>query len=113
MGSLYSEVKNNSTPLDFCDIPLSEYSVFYAQIAELLNFETNHCLAYYCHELEDKRRLYCCIADDITGSIKVFCHGLNKGKSVLKSLTLPVRSFIFLNVRYMRITGLYLKGIPG
>jgi Ni,Fe-hydrogenase III large subunit len=87
MGSLYSEVRNNSTPLDFCDIPLSEYSVFYAQIAELLNFETNHCLAYYCHELEDKRRLYCCIADGITGSIKVFCHELNKGKSVLKSLT--------------------------
>ena len=44
---LYSEIKNNSTPLDFRDIPVSEYDVFYDQVAELLKVETNHCLAYY------------------------------------------------------------------
>ena len=87
MDRLYSEVRNNSTPLEIKDIPVSGYSVFYARIAELLNSETNHCLAYYCHELADKLRLYCCIADDLTGNIKVFCHELNKGKSVLRSLT--------------------------
>ena len=47
MVRLYSEVKNNSTPLDLSDIPVTEYNVFYAQIAEHLKFETNHCLAYY------------------------------------------------------------------
>jgi len=87
MGQLYSEVKNNSTPLYIKDIPVSEYNVFYAQITGLLNAETNHCLAYYCFDVADKKRLYCCIADDLTGTIKVFCYELNRGKSVLKSLT--------------------------
>jgi hypothetical protein len=76
MGRLFSEVRNNSTPLDIKDIPVSEYNVFYAQIAEHLNIETNHCLAYYLHGIADKLRLYCCIADDLSGSIKVFCHEL-------------------------------------
>ncbi len=39
MGQLYSEVKNNSTPLFIKDIPVSDYNVFYARIAELLNSE--------------------------------------------------------------------------
>ncbi len=87
MGRLYSEIKNNSTSLDIKDIPVSEYTVFYAQIAEQLKLETNHCLAYYLHGMADSVRLYCCIADDLAGNIKVFCHELNKGKPVLKSLT--------------------------
>jgi len=87
MVRLYSEVKNNSTPLDLPDIPVSEYQVFYDQIAEHLKFETSHCLAYYLHGLTGKQRLYCCIADDLTGKIKVFCHELNNGTTKLKSLT--------------------------
>jgi len=87
MGRLYSEVKNNSTPLDIKDIPVSEYNVFYARIAEQLNLETNHCLAYYLNLMADKPRLYCCIADDLAGNIKVFSHELNKSRPVLKSLT--------------------------
>ncbi len=69
------------------DIPVSEYNVFYALIAELLNFETNHCLAYYCDDQAGMLRLYCCIADDLAGNIQVFCHDVNKGRPVLKSLT--------------------------
>ena len=87
MVRLYSELKNNSTPLKIQDMPVSEYDVFYTQIAEHLKPETNHCLVYYLHVMADRLRLYCCIADDLTGSIKVFCHDPGKGKQVLKSLT--------------------------
>ena len=57
------------------------YNDFYTQIAEHLKSETNHCLAYYLHGTSDRLRLYCCIADDLTGSIKVFCHEHEQGKT--------------------------------
>jgi Ni,Fe-hydrogenase III large subunit/NADH:ubiquinone oxidoreductase subunit C len=83
----YSEAKNNSAPLDLNEIPVSEYNEFYSQIAEHLKSETNHCLAYYVHGMPHRLRLFCCIADDLAGSIKVFCHEPDKEKPVLKSLT--------------------------
>lgn len=84
---LYSEIKNNSLPLDLRETPVLEYELFYNLVRDFLADEAKHCINYYCVESDGILNFYCCIADDSNNSIYVFSHGLNRDKPVLKSLT--------------------------
>jgi Ni,Fe-hydrogenase III large subunit len=87
MSQKYSEIKNNSFPLDLKEIPVLKYDVFCDQVSDLLKDESRHCIAYYGIETSGNLKFICCIADDNNNSIKVFTHEQKKDKSVLKSLT--------------------------
>ena len=111
-GLLYSEIKNNSKPIDIREIPVSEYAVFSSQVTKLLNIETNHCLAYYCIEMAGTMKFLCCIADDLSESIKVFCHERTRDTSILKSLT-PVCPQLHIFEREMHENyGIEFEGHP-
>ena len=91
MPQQYSEIKNNSFPLDLKEIQVLKYDVFYDQVSDLLKDDAKHCVAYYGVASVDKLKFFCCIADDNNNRIMVFAHEQEKNKSVLKSLT-PVCS---------------------
>ena len=91
MNQQYSEIKNNSNPLDLREIPVLKYNVFYDLISDFLKDEAKHCLAYYGVETSANLKFYCCIADDNHNSVAVFSHEIDKVGSALKSLT-PVCS---------------------
>lgn len=96
MHPLYSEIKNDSFPLDLKAIPVLKYDVFYDQVSDLLKHESRHCIAYYGVETTDTLKFYCCIAEDHNAIVTVFSHEQNKHKLVLKSLTpvcLPLQIF--------------------
>jgi Ni,Fe-hydrogenase III large subunit len=84
---LYSEIKNNSFPLNIKDVPVLKYDVFYELVCDSLIDEAKHCFNYYCIESSGILQCFCCIADDNNNSIYVFSHELNKDYPVLKSLT--------------------------
>ena len=112
MNQLYSEIKNNSFPLDLRDIPVLKYDVFYDQISDYLKDEAKHCVAYYGLETSANLKFYCCIADDNNNSIKVFAHEINKDKPVLKSLT-PVCSQLHIFEREIHENfGVEFEGHP-
>ena len=87
MNQQYSEIKNNSNPLDLREIPVLKYNVFYDLISDFLKDEAKHCLAYYGVETSANLKFYCCIADDNHNSVAVFSHEIDKVGSALKSLT--------------------------
>ena len=85
---LYSEIKNNSFPLDLKEIPVLQYDIFYEQVCDFLKNEAKHCIAYYGVATSGILKFYCYIADDNNNSIAVFSHELYNNKTVLKSLTM-------------------------
>ena len=87
MHPLYSEIKNDSFPLDLKSVPVFEYDVFYDRVSDLLKDEAKHCIAYYGVKTTGSLKFYCCIADDTNANITVFSHEHNTNKLVLKSLT--------------------------
>ncbi|HUW92103.1 MAG TPA: NADH-quinone oxidoreductase subunit C [Bacteroidales bacterium] len=87
ISRLFSEIINNSSPLDKGEIPVLEYGEFYDQVSECLNDQAKHCIAYYGQRISGSLRFYCCIADDNSGTVRVFAHEENRSGSVLKSLT--------------------------
>src|ERR1035437_9514339 len=72
MNQLYSEIKNNSFPLDLREIQVLKYNVFYDQISDFLKDEAKHCVAYYGLEKSSNLKFYCCIAYVTNKSITVF-----------------------------------------
>jgi Ni,Fe-hydrogenase III large subunit len=84
---LYSEIKNNSFPLDLKEIPVLKYDLFCEQVSLLLKNEAKHCVAYYGVAISGILKFYCYIADDNNKSIAVFSHEQNMNKPELKSLT--------------------------
>lgn len=112
MSQKYSEIKNNSFPLDLREIPVLKYDVFYDQVLDLLQDESRHCIAYYGIETSANLKLFCCIADDNNNSIKVFANEQNKDKPVLKSLT-PVCSQLHIFEREIHENfGVKFEGHP-
>lgn len=85
---LYSEIKNNSFPLDLKEIPVLQYDIFYEQVCDFLKNEAKHCIAYYGVATSGILKFYCCVANDNNNSIAVFSHELYNNKTVLKSLTM-------------------------
>ena len=84
---LFSEVKNNSFPLDLKEIPILKYDLFYEQVSHFLESEAKHCVAYYGVAISGILKFFCYIADDNDKSIAVFSHELDMDKPILKSLT--------------------------
>jgi Ni,Fe-hydrogenase III large subunit len=112
MNQKYSEIKNNSFPLDLKEIPVLEYDVFYDQVSDLLKDESEHCVAYYGIEASGKLKFFCCIADDNKKNIKVFAYEQKNGKTVLKSLT-PVCSQLHIFEREIHENyGIGFEGHP-
>jgi len=112
MSQLFSEIKNNSFPLDLREIPVLKYDVFYDQVSDFLKDEAKHCVAYYCLETSGKVKFYCCIADDNNNSITVFAHEQNKDQVVLKSIT-PVCSQLHIFEREIHENfGVEFEGHP-
>jgi Ni,Fe-hydrogenase III large subunit len=112
MMDLYSEIKNNSKPLDLKEIPVLKYNVFYELISDFLKDEAKHCIAYYGVETSANMKFYCCIADDNHNTIAVFSHEIDKVGSVLKSLT-PVCSQLHIFEREIHENfGVEFEGHP-
>jgi Ni,Fe-hydrogenase III large subunit len=112
MSQLFSEIKNNSFPIDIGEIPVLKYEVFYDQISDFLKDEAKHCIAYYCYETSSGLKFYCCIADDNNKSILVFAHGQKTEKPVLKSLT-PICSQLHIFEREIyENSGVEFEGHP-
>ena len=84
---LYSEIKNNSFPLDLKEVPVLSYDVFYELVVDSLKDDTKHCLNYYCVKSSGRLKFFCCIADDRNNNINVFSHEINGANHALKSLT--------------------------
>jgi Ni,Fe-hydrogenase III large subunit len=83
----YKEMKNGSDPLGLGSIPVIDYGLFCNEVSGLLGNESNHCMAYYCLNEDDRLRFICCIACDETGGIRVLSHVMERNGSPLKSLT--------------------------
>ena len=83
----YIEIKNDSIPAEVKGMPVLDYDLFYEEVSSQLKSESNHCLSYYCLELQGNLRFICCIAADDTGSIRIFSHEMKKDGFPLKSLT--------------------------
>ena len=112
MNQQYSEIKNNSNPLDLREIPVLKYNVFYDLISDFLKDEAKHCVAYYGVETSGNLKLYCCIADDNINSITVFAYEIKKDEPVLKSLT-PVCSQLHIFEREIHENfGVEFEGHP-
>jgi Ni,Fe-hydrogenase III large subunit len=63
---------NNNQCIPVSNIPETEYATFYATITDLLEKKPErHCITYFGHRLNNKVRLFCCIADDIQHDILV------------------------------------------
>jgi Ni,Fe-hydrogenase III large subunit/NADH:ubiquinone oxidoreductase subunit C len=88
---LYSDIKNNSSPVAIKEIPVLKYDVFYELVCDLLKNEARHCITYYAAETSGVLKFYCFIADDSNSSIALFSHEAKNDKVILKSLT-PVYS---------------------
>lgn len=87
MGQFFSEIKNDSIPLDLNEIPVLEYNVFFDRVSDLLKDESRHCLAYFCTKISGILKFYCCIANDSNKNIVVFSHEQKENQPVLRSLT--------------------------
>ena len=112
MSQIYSEIKNNSFPLDLREIPVLKYDVFYDLVSDFLKDEAKHCIAYYGFETSGKLKFYCCIADDNNNSITVFAHEQNKDQVVLKSIT-PICSQLHIFEREIHENfGVEFEGHP-
>ena len=83
----YSEMRNNSVPVDINEIPVLDYEVFYNQITDILKDTTKHCLTYQCVKSLECLKFYCCIADDTNNNILILSHRQKREKPVIKSLT--------------------------
>jgi len=83
----YTTMKNGSEPVITGSIPVLDYELFYGEVCRLLKDEANHCMAYYCLNLDERLKFICCIACDGTGDIMVLSHEMKRNGSSLKSLT--------------------------
>jgi len=83
----YIILKNNSLPVDFREIPVLEYTMFYDLVKSLLIEEFRHSVAYYALESDQKLKFICCIADDYSHEIFVFSHEADIKEHSLKSIT--------------------------
>ncbi|MFH2141622.1 MAG: NADH-quinone oxidoreductase subunit C [Bacteroidota bacterium] len=108
----YIELKNNSLPVNIKDIPVLDYPVFYKQVLELLKIETNHCLTYHTVELNNKLRLFCCIANDNDKNIYVFSHELSKNQNSIKSITPECRQLQIFEREIHENYGINFEGHP-
>ncbi|MBP1666905.1 MAG: hypothetical protein H6Q23_1765 [Bacteroidetes bacterium] len=88
MNQKYCEIENNAYPVDIQQVPLLDYDDFYDVVRGLLKEEENHCINYFTVEKEGDLFFYCCIANDVSKSIKLVSHSCKKENPVLlRSLT--------------------------
>lgn len=74
------------------DLPVLAHSDFYQTADQLLPMEGHHCVAYYGYPTGGKIQLICCIADDLSHTMKVF--------STLADSQLPSRLMSLAKVHY-------------
>ena len=87
VSSPYCTIKNQST-VSLKEIPILTYGNFYASATELLQEKHNHCVSYYAYPFATGLRFICCLADDLTGDIKILSYELpHDAKKQLLSLT--------------------------
>ena len=86
MNQLYSEIFENPFTLNLGEIPVMEYDLFSEQLSGMLKDEAKHCVAYYGIKFPGFIKLICCIANDNSGSVRVFTTRITHEKISLKSL---------------------------
>lgn len=75
-------------------IPVLSYHEFHNEIITRMNLPQMHCVNYFGHDLGEKLKFFCCLADDTDGTIRVFSHELPKREKMqLTSITREVYAF--------------------
>ncbi len=108
----YTEVNNGSAPVPVRSTPVLSYGHFYDEVTKLLGSASNHCISYYCHDLSDRLKFICCIADDETGSIKVLSHEKKADGTPLRSLTVDCPSVHIFEREIHENFGVVFEGHP-
>ena len=83
----YTEVLNGSAPADFSEIPVSGYDLFYDEVTAMLSEDRYHCLNYFCYRTEAKLRFICCMADDVSGMVRLLSHEKRDDGTPFRSIT--------------------------
>jgi Ni,Fe-hydrogenase III large subunit len=87
MNSSYTEIINNSLPLDTKEIPVLKYPDFFDLVTTLLRDPANHCVNYYAALSEGGVKYFFCAADDQNKNIRILAHESDHSDQVLRSLT--------------------------
>jgi Ni,Fe-hydrogenase III large subunit/NADH:ubiquinone oxidoreductase subunit C len=95
MDNCYIETYGSSISIKVRDIPLSEYDIFYEQVAEFLSDESCHCISYYGIRSGENIYLYCCLADDKNHSVRILKCQVISSESVRSLVPVCPQLYIF------------------
>lgn len=84
---VYIELLPTGSPVSLGAIPVLDYSGFFAQIIELMQSESVHCVLYYAFPADGGLRFLAVLADDSSGRFLVFSHQQDRTVGGLESLT--------------------------
>lgn len=86
----FLSLQNQST-VSISEIPVLQYGEFEKYVLELLQDKNYHCVNYYAFPSKEKLKFICCLADDVSQTVKVASHELPlNGLKRLTSLTAHV-----------------------
>ncbi len=84
----------NQESINLSKVPVLGYDRFYTEVINLLKLPHVHCVNYYAYADGNLLKFICCLADDLTGDIKVFLHEIpKKEKMQFASITKEVYAF--------------------
>jgi len=83
----YIEISPADGPIGIGTIPVLDYSGFSGQIIELMSSDAVHCVLYYAFPQPGGLKFIVVLADDSTGTFRIFSHEQESTTTVLESLT--------------------------
>lgn len=113
MSELYRKISSNPFTISLDSIPVLDYAGFFDQTVLMMKDEAEHCAALYAVEMSGARGYSA--AWPMTMIIASGCIQRNfRGKEArFPRFQRKFLSFMCLSVKFMRITVLFLKDIPG
>lgn len=112
MNPGFLEIPDQASAIETEGIPVLAYDDFYDQVSEYLKDEANHCLAYFPVESDHTINLYCIIAGDTTGVIRIYSYQLEKSNPSVKSLTPLCRQLHIFEREIHEKCGVEFSGHP-
>lgn len=113
MSELYRKISSNPFTISLDSIPVLDYAGFFDQTVLMMKDEAEHCAALYAVEMSGAPRLFCCLANDNDHCFRLYSTELPRKEARFPRFQRKFLSFMCLSVKFMRITVLFLKDIPG
>lgn len=112
MSDFYKEISVNPFIMSLDSIPVINYDRFCDQTVQLMKDESVHCAAYYAVEINGGLRLFCCLANDIDHSFRVYSVELPRDRRPVLSLSKEIPQLHMYEREIHENYGVVFEGHP-